>query len=66
MTGDRPTLDEQIEAVEWAELYAGNVARAAAKRGDDKAIPCEFRRRLEAASETLRALQDAWEGACAR
>ena len=57
MTRDHPTIEEQIEAVEWAELYAGNVARAAFKRGDENAIPIEFRRRLEAASETLRTLQ---------
>ena len=61
MTRDHPTIEQQIEAVEWAELYAGNIARAAAKRGDENAIPIEFRRRLEAAAETLRTLEFARE-----
>ena len=54
---DDPTIAEQIEAVEWAELFASQIAKSRAKSGDSHVTIDEVRRRLEAASETLRTLE---------
>jgi hypothetical protein len=52
-----PTLEQQIEAVQWAEIHASVIAATARRKGYDHAIPAEYRRRLEAALETLRMLE---------
>jgi hypothetical protein len=61
MNGDHPTLEQQIEAVEWAEVHCSVIAKTAKRKGYRGAygpeIPREFRRRLEAAAETLRTLE---------
>jgi hypothetical protein len=55
MTEPAPTLAEQIDAVEWAELW---LSRAVSRRnGLSHEQIRQFRRRLEAAVETLRTLE---------
>jgi len=54
MTGDHPTILEQIDAVEWAEARIEAIlpgAELGARKLKD------LRHRLEAAAETLRTLQ---------
>jgi hypothetical protein len=64
MTDDEPpTLEEQIEAVEWAEVHCSTVAATAKRKGyhQQRDLAREFRRRLEAAAETLRMLEHGQE-----
>lgn len=57
MTHDHPTIAEQMEAVEWAELFAAQIAKNRAKSGDPHVTIDKVHRRLEAAAETLRTLE---------
>lgn len=57
MTDEHPTIAEQIEAVEWAELFASEIAKNRKRRGDDRVTIDKVHRRLEAAAETLRTLE---------
>lgn len=54
---DHPSLPEQIEAVEWAELFAAQIVKNRIRRGDDRVTIDKVNRRLEAAVETLRTLE---------
>ena len=52
MTDPRPSLAQQIEAVEWAEVQAREIARRGKERNGRRMELC-----LAAAAETLRTLE---------
>ena len=54
MTDPRPSLAQQIQAVEWAELHAREMAR---RSGERDSVAQMLRSCLTAAAETLRMLE---------